>query len=77
MDEFAEVGGSAEAGIPELHGYAVGRELGRGSSAVVWLVTEELTQRDFALKSFVLDRKPKPDAIRCARKFACAFSIIS
>ncbi|MDR7083932.1 serine/threonine protein kinase [Arthrobacter ginsengisoli] len=62
MDEFAEVGGSADAGIPELHGYAVGRELGRGSSAVVWLVTEELTQRDFALKSFVLPDRHIPDA---------------
>ncbi|MET1065791.1 MAG: protein kinase [Arthrobacter sp.] len=62
MEEFAEGSGAAAAGIPELSGYVVGRELGRGSSAVVWLVTEELTLRDFALKSFVPPERQIQDA---------------
>lgn len=37
---------------PQVSGYAVGRLLGRGSSAVVWLATEQRTGRDFALKCF-------------------------
>jgi serine/threonine protein kinase len=36
--------------VPEVPGFAVGRELGRGGSSTVWLVTEERTGRDFALK---------------------------
>ncbi|MDP9983223.1 serine/threonine protein kinase [Pseudarthrobacter oxydans] len=58
MENFGHGSGSAEAGTPELRGYIVGRELGRGSSAEVWLVTEELSRRDFALKSFVLPEQP-------------------
>lgn len=47
-------GGQLAAGtVPEVPGYVVGRELGRGGSASVWLVTEELTHRDFAVKCFV------------------------
>ncbi|MET1020710.1 MAG: serine/threonine-protein kinase [Arthrobacter sp.] len=63
MGEFAEGCGAAEAQIPELEGYAVVRELGRGSSGVVWLVTEEFTQRDFALKSFKPQERDSPAAI--------------
>lgn len=37
---------------PEVAGYVVGRELGRGGSASVWLVSEELTFREFAVKCF-------------------------
>lgn len=37
---------------PEVPGYVVGRELGRGGSASVWLVSEELTSREFAVKCF-------------------------
>lgn len=58
MDNFADGSGAAEAEVPELRGYTVGRELGRGGSAGVWLVTEERTQRDFALKSFVPPEQP-------------------
>lgn len=36
--------------VPVVPGYVVGRVLGRGGSSTVWLVTEERTGRDFALK---------------------------
>ena len=35
---------------PEVPGYDVGRLLGRGGTAAVWLVTERATGREFALK---------------------------
>lgn len=35
---------------PMAPGYEVGRELGRGGSAAVWLVSEKSTRRSFALK---------------------------
>jgi serine/threonine protein kinase len=35
---------------PEVPGFLVGRMLGRGGSSTVWLVTEEKTGREFALK---------------------------
>ena len=37
---------------PEVPGYDVGRCLGRGGSATVWLVTEQSTGRAYALKCF-------------------------
>ena len=37
---------------PEVPGFDVGRLLGRGSTAAVWLVTERSTGREFALKCF-------------------------
>jgi serine/threonine protein kinase len=37
---------------PSVPGYAVGRLLGRGGSSAVWLVKEERTGREFALKCF-------------------------
>ncbi|SLK05103.1 serine/threonine-protein kinase [Arthrobacter sp. P2b] len=37
---------------PSVPGYAVGRLLGQGGSASVWLATEKLTDRDYALKCF-------------------------
>ena len=40
----------ADSAVPHLPGFTVGRELGRGGSSTVWLVTEERTGRDFALK---------------------------
>ncbi|WP_237563537.1 serine/threonine protein kinase [Arthrobacter sp. H-02-3] len=45
---------SAMAGSPApiVRGYDVGRCLGVGGSATVWLVTEQFTRRDFALKCF-------------------------
>jgi hypothetical protein len=46
---------------PEVPGYVVGRELGRGGSASVWLVSEELTFREFAVKCFEPARSsPQP-----------------
>jgi serine/threonine protein kinase len=46
---------------PEVPGYVVGRELGRGGSASVWLVSEELTFREFAMKCFEPARSsPQP-----------------
>ncbi len=39
-------------GVPEVPGYDVGRCLGRGASATVWLVVEHSTGREFALKCF-------------------------
>src|SRR5215207_3811419 len=55
---FPTTGDPAPALLPEgiapaVPGYAVGRELGRGSTAGVWLVTDELTKHPFALKCFV------------------------
>lgn len=35
---------------PEVPGFVLGRVLGRGGSSTVWLVTEEKTGREFALK---------------------------
>ncbi|QCB98131.1 serine/threonine protein kinase [Arthrobacter sp. PAMC25564] len=37
---------------PEVPGYDLGRLLGRGGNAVVWLVTEQSSGREFALKCF-------------------------
>ncbi|WP_426977105.1 serine/threonine-protein kinase [Pseudarthrobacter sp. O4] len=48
MDDFAQ----AHSAAPVVPGYDVGRRLGRGGSATVWLVTEQSTGRDFALKCF-------------------------
>lgn len=39
-----------ELTAPDVPGFLVGRVLGRGGSSTVWLVTEERTGRDFALK---------------------------
>ncbi|MDQ0821719.1 serine/threonine protein kinase [Arthrobacter sp. V1I7] len=48
MEDFARPG----AEPPAVPGYTVGRCLGRGGSATVWLATEQSTGRDFALKCF-------------------------
>ena len=47
MEKFEHDGGA-----PEVSGYEVGRELGRGGSARVWLVREAGSLREFALKCF-------------------------
>ena len=48
----------ADSAVPEVPGYSVGRELGRGGSSTVWLVTDERTGTDFALKCFVPGAPP-------------------
>ncbi|MFP5312147.1 MAG: serine/threonine protein kinase, partial [Actinomycetes bacterium] len=41
-----------DAEAPDVPGYDVGRLLGRGGSADVWLVRERRSGRDYALKCF-------------------------
>ena len=65
MEDHALLG-TAEPGVP---GYDVGRCLGRGGgSATVWLVTEQSTGREYALKCFSAgesaDRGEAEEAIR-------------
>ncbi|MFC8411226.1 serine/threonine-protein kinase [Arthrobacter sp. NPDC057259] len=55
MDESARTI-HGEPGRPDVEGYRVGRMLGRGSSAVVWLATEQASCASVALKCF--DRGP-------------------
>ncbi|GAC1496238.1 MAG: hypothetical protein NVS2B15_18610 [Pseudarthrobacter sp.] len=43
---------------PEVPGFLVGRMLGRGGSSTVWLVTEEKTGREFALKCLGTGARP-------------------
>ncbi|MDQ0756763.1 serine/threonine-protein kinase [Arthrobacter sp. B3I4] len=45
---------------PQVDGYDVGRLLGRGSSAAVWLATDRRTLRQVALKYFTVD---EPDVV--------------
>ncbi|WP_432395577.1 protein kinase domain-containing protein [Pseudarthrobacter sp. L19] len=51
MDESAHTH-HGEPGRPDIEGYRVGRMLGRGSTAVVWLATEQATGASVALKCF-------------------------
>ena len=48
----------AAAAAPVLPGYDVGRWLGRGAAATVWLATETSTGREFALKCFPPGSRP-------------------
>jgi eukaryotic-like serine/threonine-protein kinase len=52
MDNSSERRYPFEDAAPQVAGYVVGRKLGRGASAAVWLVTEERSGRRFALKCF-------------------------
>lgn len=56
MDDYERSASPASASdpapAPEVSGYDVGRLLGRGGSAAVWLATDHLTRRDVALKCF-------------------------
>ena len=51
MDESAHTHHGAP-GRPDVEGYRVGRMLGRGSTAVVWLATEHASGASVALKCF-------------------------
>lgn len=56
MDDYERSASPASASdpapAPEVSGYDVGRLLGRGGSAAVWLATDQVTRRDVALKCF-------------------------
>ena len=56
MEDFEQAGRAR----PEVPGYDVGRPLGRGGNATVWLVTEQATGRGFALKCFASGDSPTP-----------------
>jgi serine/threonine protein kinase len=56
MEDFEQAGRAT----PEVRGYDVGRPLGRGGSATVWLVTEQATGRNYALKCFASGDSPSP-----------------
>lgn len=64
MEDYARTSGSA----PEVPGFDVGRCLGRGGNATVWLVTERQTGSEYALKCFPagdgLERGDAEEAIR-------------
>lgn len=64
MEDHAPPGAAA----PEVPGYDVGRCLGRGGGATVWLATEQSTGREYALKSLLngdaADRADGEEAIR-------------
>ncbi len=53
MDDFT---------APDVPGFMVGRVLGRGGSSTVWLVTEERSGRDFALKCLGVQHGRRADA---------------
>ena len=50
MEDFERSAPRGPAPAPEVPGYDVGRLLGRGGTASVWLATERVTRRDVALK---------------------------
>ena len=57
----------ADVDPPEVPGYDVGRCLGRGGNACVWLVREQSTGHEFALKSFIAggaDRGSTEETVR-------------
>lgn len=47
---FAELPGAAAAVVPNVAGYRIQRELHRGGQGVVYVATQESTQRDVAMK---------------------------
>ena len=62
---------------PEVPGYDVGRCLGRGGSATVWLVTEHLSGTEYALKCFVAgDGSGQGDAEEAIRREVRILSVL-
>jgi serine/threonine protein kinase len=51
----------AAAVAPEIPGYDVGRRLGQGGNASVWLATAQSSGRDFAVKCFPPGTDPAPE----------------
>ncbi|WP_160666439.1 serine/threonine-protein kinase [Pseudarthrobacter sp. ATCC 49987] len=73
MEDFSPSGASA----PEVPGYDVGRCLGRGGSAKVWLVTAQSTGREYALKCFSAGDGPgRDDAEDAARRETRILSVL-
>jgi hypothetical protein len=56
MEDLEQAGPAA----PEVPGYDVGRLLGRGGNTAVWLVSEQATGREFALKCLAPGGGPPP-----------------
>ncbi|RYH03753.1 hypothetical protein EON65_47025 [archaeon] len=54
----------------ELHGYLVGKFLGRGSFGVVYLVTKKRTHENFFLKVIKLGNQPAFDQAKQDAKLA-------
>lgn len=52
MDDYEESHPADPVPRPVVPGYDVGRLLGRGATAAVWLATDQMTRRDVALKCF-------------------------
>ena len=73
MEDYGQAGGAA----PEVPGYDVGRCLGRGGSATVWLVTEQSSGREYALKCFSTGDGPdRGDAEETIRREVRILSVL-
>ena len=73
MEDYAWTSGAA----PEVPGYDVGRCLGRGGSATVWLVTEHLSGTEYALKCFAAGDSPgQGDAEEAIRREVRILSVL-
>src|SRR6478735_5734082 len=74
-DKLPSVPGPGPA--PEVPGYDVGRLLGCGGTAAVWLATEHVTRRDVALKCLAATGPPEPgDAEEAARREVRILSVL-
>ena len=73
MEDYARTSGAA----PEVPGYDVGRCLGRGGSATVWLVTERQSGSEYALKCFPAGDGPdRGDAEEAVRREVRILSVL-
>ena len=74
-DKLPSVPGPGPA--PEVPGYDVGRLLGCGGTAAVWLATEHVTRCDVALKCLAATGPPEPgDAEEAARREVRILSVL-
>lgn len=74
-DKLSSVPGPGPA--PEVPGYDVGRLLGCGGTAAVWLATEHVTRRDVALKCLAAGGPPEAgDAEEAARREVRILSVL-
>lgn len=73
MEDYARTSSAA----PEVPGYDVGRCLGSGGSATVWLVTERQSGSEYALKSFPAGDGPdRGDAEEMIRREVRILSVL-